>query len=186
MKEPEKVEVLPADYMQAGLRFDEHRELFAYWEKIKGSNRMPSRADFDPVDIPRLLPIIGLVDIVSPGPKFRYRVVGTTMSARFSSPQDGRFVEDAKTPDYGAYLIRAYMLPYRLKAPVYITERTGYSLGYEKTDARLMLPMGRDRETPDMILCSTMTDYSDMPEMDDALIDPRNASAMEVLSLKIA
>lgn len=86
MKEPEKIAVMPAERMYAGLQIDEHRLLFDYWDKIRGDFPMPSRADFDPVDIPRLLPFIGLTDIVLPGPRFRYRVVGTAMSARFSAP----------------------------------------------------------------------------------------------------
>ncbi|MDA0663975.1 MAG: PAS domain-containing protein [Proteobacteria bacterium] len=185
MIEPENIEVLPAD-MHAGLRYGRHKALFAYWEKIKGTHAMPSRADFDPVDIPKLLTFIGLVDIVQPGPKFRYRVVGTAISARFSQPLDRRFVEDATTPEYGVYLERVYSLPFRLKTPVYITERTGFSMGYEKIFARLMLPMGRDRKTPDMILCSAISETPDNPELDSALMDPRSVSAMEVMSLKVA
>ena len=184
MKEPEKIAVMPADSLYAGLRFEEHRLLFDYWEEIRGRYPMPSRADFDPVDIPRLLPHIGLVDVVPPGPRFRYRVVGTAMSARFSAPQDGRFVEESKTPEYGAYLVRIYSLPYRLRVPVCIAERTRYSLGYEKNFIRLMLPLGRDRKTPDMILCSTMAEYTDFLDADDSLMDPRNASALEVISLR--
>lgn len=185
MNELEKIDVLPAD-LHAGLRYGRQKALFAYWEKIKGTYPMPSRADFDPVDIPKLLPFIGLVDIVQPGPKFRYRVVGTVMSARFSQPQDGRFVQEATTPDYGAYLARVYALPYRLKTPVHITERTGFSMGYEQIYSRLMLPLGRDRKTPDMILCSTLSDNADYPELTSTLMDPRGVAVLEVVALKVA
>ena len=186
MKEPEKIAVMPAERLYAGLQLEEHRLLFDYWEKIRGKFPMPSRADFDPVDIPRLLPHIGLADIVQPGPRFRYRVVGTAMSARFSAPQDGQFVEDSKSPEYGAFLNRAYSLPYRLRVPVCITERARFSLGYDKIYFRLMLPLGRDRKTPDMILCSTMAQDIDYLDADDTLVDPRDASAIEVVSLRSA
>jgi len=183
MDEPEKVEVLSADSLYAGLQFDEHRTLFDYWRRIRGQHQMPARADFDPVDVPRLLSHIGLVDVVQPGPRFRYRVVGTALASQFSQSQDGRFVDEATTADYGAYLLRIFSLPYRLRAPVYITERTRYALGYEKLFGRLMLPMGQDRQTPDMILCSTMADDPEPLDGEDPLVDPRSAVALEVLSL---
>ena len=146
MNQAENIEVLPAD-LHAGLRYGRHRALFAYWEEIRGEHAMPSRVDFDPVDIPKLLPYVALVDIVQPGPKFRYRVVGTAMS---------------------------------------VTERMGYSMGYEKIVSHLMLPLGRDWKTPDMILCSAISDSTDYPELETALTDPRSVSAMEVISLKVA
>ena len=185
MNQAENIEVLPAD-LHAVLRYGRHRALFAYWEEIRGEHAMTSRVDFDPVDIPKLLPYVALVDIVQPGPKFRYRVVGTAMSARFSQPPDRQFVEEVTTPEYGTYLEQAYMMPYRLKAPVHVTERMGYSMGYEKIVSHLMLPLGRDWKTPDMILCSAISDSTDYPELETALTDPRSVSAMEVISLKVA
>jgi hypothetical protein len=53
------------------------RALFDYWTARRGDRPFPSRADFDPADIPRLLPYLTLVDVRQGEPRFWYRVVGT-------------------------------------------------------------------------------------------------------------
>jgi hypothetical protein len=40
---------------------------------------LPSRSDIDPIEIPRLLPHIMLVDVMGPG-LYRYRLVGTEIA----------------------------------------------------------------------------------------------------------
>jgi hypothetical protein len=51
--------------------------LYAYWRGKRGERRMPARTDLDPADIPRLLPGICLVDVVSDERRYVYRLVGT-------------------------------------------------------------------------------------------------------------
>src|SRR5215813_1573410 len=52
--------------------------LYDYWRWKCGTQAMPSRADIDPVDMPRrLLPFINLVDVVSDERRYIYRLVGT-------------------------------------------------------------------------------------------------------------
>lgn len=54
-------------------------EALAYWEQIRGQKDVPSRADLDPADIPRLLPHLVLLDVFHEPRDFRYRLVGTTI-----------------------------------------------------------------------------------------------------------
>lgn len=42
---------------------------------------MPSRADIEPAEIPRLLPNIILIDVLRDPPNLRYRLVGTEIEA---------------------------------------------------------------------------------------------------------
>lgn len=49
----------------------------AHWERMRGDRAMPARADLDPVDIPRLLPLTILVDVIEEPLDFRYRLIGT-------------------------------------------------------------------------------------------------------------
>ena len=51
--------------------------LLAYWERIRGDRRMPSRQDISPADIPALLPFLILVDRIDDPPDFRFRLAGT-------------------------------------------------------------------------------------------------------------
>jgi hypothetical protein len=53
----------------------------SYWERIRGSRAMPRRCDIDPVEIPRLLPFVMLVDVLENPRDFRFRLVGTEIDA---------------------------------------------------------------------------------------------------------
>lgn len=55
------------------------RALHAYWNDIRGDRNMPSRADFEPLDIRRLLPYVFLVDVKDEPLDFFYRIIGETI-----------------------------------------------------------------------------------------------------------
>ena len=38
-------------------------QLQAYWDRLRAGRDMPARSDFDPIDIPRLLPHIVMIDV---------------------------------------------------------------------------------------------------------------------------
>lgn len=71
------------------------RPLYLYWVEARGEKLMPSRADIDPVSIPReLLPNIVLVDVLSEPMRFRYRVMGTAVARMLGDDWTGRFVDE--------------------------------------------------------------------------------------------
>lgn len=53
------------------------REALAYWRSKLAGRAMPSRRDLDPVDMPRLLPYVMLMDVLVGPLDFRYRLIGT-------------------------------------------------------------------------------------------------------------
>lgn len=56
------------------------RDFLAYWHSKRTDDRPPLRADIDPVDIPRLLPNVLLIDVVGqPAYDFHYRLLGTAI-----------------------------------------------------------------------------------------------------------
>ena len=54
---------------------------------------MPRRADLDPVDIPRLLPHVMLVE-VQPEGRYRYRLIGTANAQEHGVNATGRYVDE--------------------------------------------------------------------------------------------
>jgi len=50
--------------------------LIAYWDRHRADQPAPKRCHIDPVDIPRLLPYVGLIDVLDDGACFRFRLVG--------------------------------------------------------------------------------------------------------------
>lgn len=47
-----------------------------YWETVRGERAVPRRRDFDPTDIPRLLPHVVFLEVIDAGSDFRFRVIG--------------------------------------------------------------------------------------------------------------
>ncbi len=143
------------------LVFDVQRDLLEYWDKIRGDAPLPARSDFDPLCVPQALPFLGLIDIVEPGPQFRYRLIGTKLPAYAPGRREGRLVEDQKTPSYANYLNCVYELPYRFRRPVFIRECADYGEAQEDCFTRLLLPMAQDNNMPDMLLISIICETQD-------------------------
>ena len=53
---------------------------YAYWASKRASDRLPSRADLRPEEIPLLLPYVFLVDVEWQPLAFRFRLVGTEIT----------------------------------------------------------------------------------------------------------
>jgi hypothetical protein len=62
----------------------------SYWERIRGERRMPRRGDLDPVEIPRLLPFVMLVDVLAEPLDFRFRLIGSAVQAIIAQNYVGR------------------------------------------------------------------------------------------------
>jgi hypothetical protein len=62
----------------------------SYWERIRGERMMPRRRDLDPVDIPRLLPFVMLVDVLADPLDFRFRLIGSSIQAILARNYAGR------------------------------------------------------------------------------------------------
>jgi hypothetical protein len=57
------------------------RAIYRYWDSKRNGRLMPRRADLDPLDIPRFLPGICLVDVVPDARRYVYRLIGTNEAA---------------------------------------------------------------------------------------------------------
>ncbi|MEQ8835725.1 MAG: PAS domain-containing protein, partial [Lacipirellulaceae bacterium] len=65
-----------------------------YWEGLRGPRRFPSRADFNPMEVRKHLPLIFMLDVL-PGETWRYRVVGSMIADFFGAGNPvGRTPED--------------------------------------------------------------------------------------------
>ena len=73
---------------------EELRELFLHWQKIKGDNSMPARKDFNPADVPNLLPYILLADVEQEPRRYRFRLIGTATTKAMSRDATGRYLDE--------------------------------------------------------------------------------------------
>jgi hypothetical protein len=85
------------------------RELYEYWANIRaGGNKLPGRADFDPMRVAHLLPHVMLLDVAGQPPRFRYRLIGTRMVDSLGGDLTGQWLDQAhaqggKAPHFPAY-----------------------------------------------------------------------------------
>lgn len=68
------------------------QEGFEYW-RLKGwPERIPSRADIEPMEIPKLLPSVVLLDVKESPRDFRYRLIGTGVVHHLAEDLTGRWM----------------------------------------------------------------------------------------------
>lgn len=85
------------EYVTGEGRAGWHPSIDGLWRYLR--SRRPSgppfrRADFDPVDVSRLLPHVWLFDVLRDPLDFRYRVVGTNIVASMSVDPTGRTLSE--------------------------------------------------------------------------------------------
>jgi hypothetical protein len=76
------------------------RQLFDYWRAKASSREVPRRRDIDPVlEIPAVVPHVGLLDVLEGGRDFRFRVAGGEMRDMFGRELRGARLSEAKIND---------------------------------------------------------------------------------------
>lgn len=66
-------------------------EVFDLWNRKRGDRRAPDRAEFDPLEMPRLLRYLFLYDTVPGDPlDFRFRLVGTAIVDALQTDPTGK------------------------------------------------------------------------------------------------
>lgn len=140
---------LQDDEVQAGV--------WRYWNSRRGVRRCPCRADLDPIEIPRLLPHIGLIDVIDGGKNFRYRLIGTEMNRVFGHDFTGEHLDDTKSGAYAAFLYDLYSRASAGRSALLSESVFGYLDKRHLTIRRLLLPLApSDGDPVDMLLfCNT-------------------------------
>ena len=65
------------------------RELYDYWQSVRGSRPAPDRSEIEPADIRRILGDTFILEVVSPR-EYRFRLAGTRVCAAFGRELKGR------------------------------------------------------------------------------------------------
>ncbi len=152
--------MLDRSYLRA-----QHLTLLEYWNGLEAGGGLPSRAAVNPLDLPRLLKNIGLVDVVQEVGgicRYRYRLVGTQLSHIAGADFTDRWLSDIKSGEYVAFLQGLYTECVDRKAPVFSRTTMQYSDDRKLEADRLVLPLATDGENVDMLLISTLFRSSSM------------------------
>lgn len=132
------------------------RRLYDYWAASRKGRRMPRRADFDPVDVPKHLPGLILIDVEGVRPDgvgvYRYRVVGEwEVRSRGHNPT-GRLVEDGYYATSLEIALAAYDHVREACTPLYEPMEFVNERGVRVSEYSILLPYSEDGEAVSQIL----------------------------------
>lgn len=134
---------------------DRHRALLDYWIGKRAQRAMPDRADIDPIDIPKLLPDIGLLDVIDGGRRFYFRVVGSNINRSFGHDYTGHYLDDVAPIGYSQFITLLYRKVVQTRCPVYSLGKCRYRDSSVRSIQRLLLPLTKGGKEADQIFYST-------------------------------
>jgi hypothetical protein len=123
-----------------------------YWNRIRGGRRLPLRADFDPSEVPALLPYVIVIDVLRDPADFRYRLLGTALDRVLGGDYRGRRYSELAytkpgTPIWDEHCrVVAEQVPLRSTVAYVGTDRA-----IQRAD-HVMMPFSDAGETVDMLL----------------------------------
>lgn len=133
-----------------------HRTLYELWLAKSDPDRLPGRTDFDPLEMPGLLPHLILVDIERSPWRFQARLFGTAIVDAIGFDPTNRYLDEVE----GTAPIHERAVAMALSAKPYFldNEPLNWSAHDYKNYSTLGLPLARDGKTVDMLIYSMLFD----------------------------
>ena len=131
-----------------------HRQMYAYWLQKRGSRRMPSRADIDPTEIPRLLPNLLISEHVAEAgiERWRYRLAGTAVAAAFGRNPTGHYVDELTRGAYREFIERIHRVVREEQRALFCASEYTSARDLRMSAKRLLLPLTTDGRQVDQIV----------------------------------
>ncbi len=128
-------------------------QAYEYWRRKAAGRKLPRRRDIDPIEIPKLLPDVMLVD-VEPDGRYRYRLIGTENTQAHGITATGRYLDEVLPgPEYRNHVLALYDESVQKKQALY-SECLFLSperLAPERHTKVLFMPLSEDGETVNMV-----------------------------------
>jgi len=130
--------------------YGELRAPAGFWSSLAEGDRLPRRADLDPVALARWLGNLIMVQVVDGGADFRFRLYGTKVAESNQRDLTGQSVSALPASDV-AIVAGGYREALARRAPVY-RGHTIIADGQYFTWERVILPLAADGHAIDMLL----------------------------------
>ena len=138
---------------RAQLVVSEQRQLYDYWLEQAGSHSMPSRSDFRPACLPRLLPGISLIEVADSIDNCKIRLAGTRLREIHDREITGLLISDMNWGGKRDYWHAAYSRTIEMAVPTQGILR-GPQLNKEHVvQYWLKLPLRTTSDKVGMVLC---------------------------------
>ena len=131
------------------------REIYGYWRSKIADGRLPARAAINPLDIPKLLPFVFLVDVERDPQRFRFRLIGTQICAWAGRDTTGMYTDEERYGERGPSITREYGEVVARRQPIYREQKARIPERDFMFYQKLILPLSCDGEHVDMLFCAT-------------------------------
>jgi hypothetical protein len=115
---------------------------------------MPARADFDPVDVPQILPNITITDVFYDPLRFRYRLIGTAITELTGRDATGKWLDRELYGDNLDRMLWTFQSCVEGREPVAVRQQAQFPNRDWVTVEVLLMPLGdRDDRVSQIISC---------------------------------
>lgn len=136
------------------------RELYGLWKSKCTAGRLPSRRDIHPKEMVPLLPNIMLVEVVRPGPRFRYALVGTGQVAQRGTDPTGKWLDEVRSGPDGSHCKGNYRYVANTGSHLFDKSAEPTALGNMADVQAIFLPLANDGETVDTVMVYAVIDMA--------------------------
>lgn len=135
------------NFNENDLTSDKQINLYKYWLQLKGDKLMPTRADFDPMKIPKSLPNIILTDVSYDPLRFKTKLIGSKLKIPM-------FVKDKYLDEYDYMLpiIEMISLMIKNKKPYFYRSQNQWTHNIYDEYSSVVLPFSNDGENINIII----------------------------------
>lgn len=141
------------------------RDLVAYWNDRRRGRIVPARRDIEPTDFRGLMGRILLLDVLRDPLRFRFRLVGTLLVEAIGFDPTGKLTTEAGPRGYLEEVEAHYRDVVARRTPIHhritfdwVSGELGVPATLQRDYVRLLLPLGDDGETVDMLLAASISD----------------------------
>ncbi len=141
-----------------------------YWISAREKREFPARRDIDPLHIPKVLPVLTLVDVFHDPLRFRYRLIGTKITEMAGRDATGKWLDEELYGDKTDNMLWIFRSCSTQKAPIAVREKIQFIDKSWVLVEALAVPLGETDEKVDIIMICVEI-------VDDPLLDhPRDVS----------
>jgi hypothetical protein len=151
------MQIADAQGLERATANDAVKRLYAYWVARRGAKPFPSRDDIDPVDFDFVLGRVSLVEVLDDPRRYRYRLVGTTVTDNLGYEMTGKFLDQLPESEMRAYLEQLYGKVVAQRAPVYEREHVALDGRLWKSET-IALPLSSDGRAVNLLMIYRATD----------------------------
>ncbi|MCC7045205.1 MAG: PAS domain-containing protein [Alphaproteobacteria bacterium] len=136
---------------EADLAHDERLlGLYRLWQSKRKDRQLPSRAAFQHAELPPWFGTLILLDVLDGGADYRYRLFGLVLATEAGFDMTGKLLSKYPIRSNLPHFREVFAEVLRTRAPALSEHDPG--VAHIRRRRRLILPLGKDGETVDMIM----------------------------------